>query len=866
MSSTKGPLGRPVALGAGRRMSVATLVALAGVVLTGASALGQEKGQPSNPPADGGLSLPQGVGGRAGLDRKQVKEAPVAIEVPGKDAKALTAAGEAASEAPSLVVGEDDVNLSAFSEPVQLSALVSMLADSLGINIAIKGDVPGTVVFNAPVTVKKEEFLALVDALLEQQGYTITTGAAGFYNVVPVSEVAMNFKSERPSTRVIATPNLKPSALAQAITSQTQGQATLAAGGITYLDDLGVIIVTGTQRKLELVDSLVKQILAECAKQEYLRIELSHVAAPVARQRALELIGAARSVSPAMANVQGGGGGQVTSVPTLDNLADRLSIDPQGNALIFKGVAAEIEHIRRLAVIIDTKSQLQFKRYEVGGAAMQVADLARNRGLGEVTAIEATTASGRGSSRAANLQVGASSPQVSQQTTTMGGGPTMIVDDARGQILYYATDSQHLLMDSLIKELDIQAEEIVIRTYKVRHSKADEVADLILAVLNNESPSAATSSLLPQQSRGSRRSDSFGANAASRREQNQSGSMGASRSASGSTGELSIDGQDVFVVADVKNNQIMVKAAMKQQKDFARLIEKLDLRRPSVYIEATIVSVTWDDTMRLAFETQLINASGKGGLLQTNFGLSSPATGASILDRKVVNPGMSGITSALLQSDYVPIIVNALQTEADAKVLSKPQLLVDDNEFAEIVSLQEQATATTSTTTGNTGTTGGFGGYVTAGTTLNVTPQIAGGGYLRLEYMVELSSFTGEATSVGNIPLPPPKITNTVESASVTVPSDYTVVVGGLTVDSKNKTIAKVPFFGDIPLVGLLFQNRSTGERKTTLYVFLTPRIVRDPADIRLLSLQPKLDVGLPEEGLELRPTLIESSLPHSMK
>jgi type II secretory pathway component GspD/PulD (secretin) len=775
-----------------------------------------------------------------------------------------------ADQSANLVVDENDVNLSAFSEPVQLSALVSMLADSLGINIAIKGDVPGTVVFNAPVTIKKGEFLGLVDALLEQQGYTITQGAAGFYNVVPISEIVMNSKGERPSTKVIATPNIKPTALTAAITSQLGTQAGNAAGGITYLDDLGVIVVTGTQRKLEIVDSLVKMILAEYAKQDYLRIELNHISAPVARQRALDLVGARG----------GGGGGAVpqggqANVPApvagggLDNLGERLSIDPQGNALIFKGVASEIDQIKRVIAIIDTKSMLQFKRYEVGGAAQQVADLARNRGLGEVTTIQSTSQSGAvGRSLSLNNQA---TPQISQQTTAMSGGPTMIVDDSRGQILYYATDSQHTLMDGLIKELDIQAEEIVIRTYKVRHSKADEVAELILAVLRNESPSGGTSSLLPQQSGGSRsRSDSFGNNRSGGTSRSAvgggtSGNSGTRSTGSSTSGELSIDAADAFVVADVKNNQIMVKAPLKQQKDFERLVSKLDLRRPSVYIEATIVSVTWDDTMRLAFETQLINAAGKGGLIQTNFGLSALSDTATIVDPKTISPGLSGLTSALLRSDYVPIAINALQTEADAKVLSKPQLLVDDNEFAEIVSLQEQATASATTSVGNA-TQSGFGGYVTAGTTLSVTPQISGGGYLRLLYNIELSSFTGEGTVQGGVPLPPPKLTNTVSSDSVTVPSDFTVVVGGLTVDTKNKTVVKVPFLGDIPLVGLLFQDRNTGERKTTLYVFLTPRVMRDPADIRLLSVQPKVDVGIPDDGFELKPTMIESSMPESMK
>lgn len=860
-------------MAAGRRTSIALelalMVALAGGVIPN-TAIAQDKGQPKAPgkatnPAPGGAAARAGKGAPPRIQPQIPGKGagkPGEIAIPGKPGSGEE--GAQGNPESALVVGADDVNLSAFSEPVQLSALVSMLADSLGINIAIKGDVPGSVVFNAPVTVKKSEFLELVDALLQQQGYTILNGAAGFYNVVPISEVALDFGGERPATKVIATPNLKPSALTTAITTQLGSQGALVAGGITYLDDLGVIVVTGTQRKLQVVDSLVKQILAEYAKQQYLRIELTHIAAPVARQRALELIGA-QGVRMSAAGAAGGQAVATTSSSaSLDNLADRLTIDPQGNALIFKGVPEEIDQIQRLVAIIDTSSQLQFKRYEVGSAAQQVADLARSRGLGEVTTIESTTVRGvgNGSRNIAGVSIGATGPQITQQTTTLSGGPTMIVDNSRGQILYYATDAQHTLMDSLIKELDIQAEEVVIRTYKIRHSKADEVAQMILAVLRNESPQGATSSLLPQQ--GSRRRDSFGASSTSTTRQNTSASRSES-SGSGASGELSIDDSDAFVVADVKNNQIMVKAPLKQQKDFERLIAKLDLRRPSVYIEATIVSVTWDDSMRLAFETQLINAAGKGGLLQTNFGLSTSGTTATITDPKVISPGLSGLTSALLRSDYVPIAITALQNEASAKVLSKPQLLVDDNENAEIVSLQEQATASSTTSVGTT-TQSGFGGYVQAGTTLNVTPQIAGGGYLRLQYNVELSSFTGEGSVQGGVPLPPPKLTNTVTSDSVTVPSDFTVVVGGLTVDSKNKTVVKVPFFGDLPLVGLLFQDRNTGERKTTLYVFLTPRVVRDPADVRLLSQQPKADVGIPDEGLDLRPTLIESSLPDSMK
>ena len=222
MSSKSWPLGRRAPLGCGRGTSIAFLLtraglARAGVVVGALVGLGlgtasaqDKKGQPNPPP---GATAPE----RLAKDRTAVK--------PNTGAPGKAAAPAGADPAANLVVDENDVNLSAFSEPVQLSALVSMLADSLGINIAIKGDVPGTVVFNAPVTIKKDEFYNLVNELLGQQGYNIVQGVAGFHNVVPVGEISFDTGGTRPSTRVIATPNLKPTALQAAITAQLAGQS-----------------------------------------------------------------------------------------------------------------------------------------------------------------------------------------------------------------------------------------------------------------------------------------------------------------------------------------------------------------------------------------------------------------------------------------------------------------------------------------------------------------------------------------------------------------------------------------------------------------------------------------------------------------
>ncbi|HYE63743.1 MAG TPA: secretin N-terminal domain-containing protein [Phycisphaerales bacterium] len=752
----------------------------------------------------------------------------------------LTPAPEGAGQ-PQNQAGESEmVYLPAFAEPVQLSSLIELVARTLQINVAVQGDVPGTVVFNAPIPVRRNELIPLLDRLLEQQNYTITRDEFGIYTVHPIANIGVQVGDDLSTTRVIRTPNVRPSSLQQAISAHftAAGQPPTK---YTYVDDLGIILATDTPRRLAALERLVDRLVEETGKTSYTRLELRYLAASVARQRALELVGAlaqrtdAGIGQPSQPGVAPAAAGRTGN---LDNLSDRLIVDPQGNALIFRGQPEEIARVQQVLEMIDVPNNLTPKNYAVGTWAASIANIARSRGLGEITTINESAGDAAAAFNQQNLrqQQGLGQGQQGQITS---GGPVMVVDETRGTIIYYATEPQHQQMDALIREIDPQSERVIIGVYKLRNSEAAEVAAVIDAIINN-SQVVGSSPLLPgngQAGSGVGRSSSRVAREQFRNRNNPAGgTRNPATTTQAGEGELSLDGEG-YVVADEANNQILVKAPAGQQREFARLIEKLDQRRAQVYIEAKIVSVTWSDDLRLAFETQLINANGSGGVLNTNFGLSSFATGNDITGVKTVATGLGGLTAAVIKSDQVPIIMHALQTKVNSRILSAPQLLVDDNEEAEIVSVDSQPTATTTQTTGNPSQTS-FGGYEDAGTTLRVTPHISDGGYMGLEYEVILSSFTGSATAN----LPPPKAENRLTANSVTIPADTTVIVGGLNFKSDSLTRAQIPLLGDIPLLGLLFQDRRDNDRTTTLYVFLTPRILRDPTfqDLRILTRGPQ--------------------------
>jgi type II secretory pathway component GspD/PulD (secretin) len=291
------------------------------------------------------------------------------------------------------------------------------------------------------------------------------------------------------------------------------------------------------------------------------------------------------------------------------------------------------------------------------------------------------------------------------------------------------------------------------------------------------------------------------------------------------------------------------------QAEFRRLIQTIDKRRPQVFIEAKILAVTWTDDMRLAFETQIINAGGSEGLFQTNFGLSE--AGDSITDPREPNPNLLGATAAVIRSNYVPIVIHALQRNVNGRILASPQLMVDNNTEATIASVESQPTTTVSQ--GGETTEVSFGGFEDAGPSLTVTPRINPSGFVTLDYELELSNFVGQ----GSDGIPPAKQNRSV-SQSVTIPSDSTIIVGGITIENDTDTRVRVPLLGSIPILGYLFSDTNWNNSKTTLYVFITPKILYEPSitDYELLTEGPRRIAELDDDVPDLETFMVRVMVP----
>jgi general secretion pathway protein D len=188
------------------------------------------------------------------------------------------------------------------------------------------------------------------------------------------------------------------------------------------------------------------------------------------------------------------------------------------------------------------------------------------------------------------------------------------------------------------------------------------------------------------------------------------------------------------------------------------------------------------------------------------------------------------------------VVIRALQTNTRARLMSAPQLLVNDNGRGKLQSVSQEPFAEI-LDTGTTQSRTGLGGLAQAGTTISVEPHISEGDYLQLSYSIELSNFTGGGTAG----LPPPSQKNSVDS-TVTVPDGSTIVVGGLRVKNFRETKDSIPFINMIPFADWVFGSRTKGQNDLTLFVFIRPVILRDDKfeDLKHLSERALKDVGLP--------------------
>lgn len=294
-----------------------------------------------------------------------------------------------------------------------------------------------------------------------------------------------------------------------------------------------------------------------------------------------------------------------------------------------------------------------------------------------------------------------------------------------------------------------------------------------------------------------------------------------------------------FALADItlqpapELNAIVMRGSPAAIAEMDALIAELDQRRPQVMIEAVIVEVTGDLAEQLGVQLGLGGAAVQTG----SAGGTSFSTGGISLRQILVALGApaafsmapEGASAVIRGGDDFSVLIQALSSSTRANLLSTPSITTLDNQPAEIVVGQTVPFKTGSfTTEGNT--TNPFTTIVRedVGITLRVIPRIHNGDVIRLEVSQEVSSLVN-ANLAGAVDL----ITNR-RSIETTVLADngQTIVLGGLISDDRLSANSQVPLLGDIPVLGRAFRSNRESITRKTLFIFLRPTILRDPADV----------------------------------
>tara|TARA_B100001540_G_scaffold250713_1_gene226744 strand:+ start:722 stop:2791 length:2070 start_codon:yes stop_codon:yes gene_type:complete len=485
----------------------------------------------------------------------------------------------------------------------------------------------------------------------------------------------------------------------------------------------------------------------------------------------------------------------VTQVIRLDNISAAKLIPvlrplvPQqahmaayapSNAIIISDVSANIERIRGIIERMDRSAVQQTDIIKLRHAvAEDVVDM-----LGKLSKSEAKAAGG-------------TEPEV-----------LLVADDRTNSVLVNGDELERSRIRSLIHHLDTPLQQSGnVKVIYLEYADATEIAEVLTKVMQNI-------------------------------EQLESSEAGkpARANSSGST-----------IEADAGTNALIITAATDEMAALEAVIARLDIRRAQVLVEAIIVEMTVTDGQELGLQWLFAEENGFYGSNIDAQDARARTIGAAVLppdsDSGAEDFDLGNLAGALAQTagttlgwgtlddDFsMTVILNALEEQDNANILSTPSLLTLDNQEAFITVGQEVPFVTGSFT--NTGSGDGVQNPFqtiereNVGITLTVTPQINEGDAVVLDIQQEVSSVIvggSVITGASDVVTSERKI-----QTKVLARDGRVVVLGGLIKDDVKERQQKVPILGDIPFLGRLFRNDSVGIEKTNLLIFIRPTVIRD--------------------------------------
>ncbi len=304
--------------------------------------------------------------------------------------------------------------------------------------------------------------------------------------------------------------------------------------------------------------------------------------------------------------------------------------------------------------------------------------------------------------------------------------------------------------------------------------------------------------------------------------------------------EVQRDGdQGVRIIADESNNAVLVLATPREYESIEEVLVKLDIMPLQVLIEASIIEVTLNDTLRYGVQHFLNTGDigiAKSGSSQLTIG-TTPGAVASEFATTTLGGPLTGGFSFVVGGGNTRTVIDALSAITEVNVVSNPQVMVLDNQTAKLQVGDEVPILTRfiDTTLAVDPRTVNSVEYRQTGVTLEVIPRVNVSGLVTLEIGQEVSDVTQPAAAAA---IQSPTIRQRRIVSSVAVRSAETIALGGLIREQKVTGNQGIPVLHEIPILGALFGRKINDVTRTELLVLITPRVVRNAVEARDATLE----------------------------
>jgi general secretion pathway protein D len=445
------------------------------------------------------------------------------------------------------------------------------------------------------------------------------------------------------------------------------------------------------------------------------------------------------------------------------------------------------------------------------------------------------------------------------------GRVRFIANTRLGAILVVASNPSYIpRAQSWIRRLDARASgtEPQLHIYQVQNRTAGELAGILQSMFSQEMKvvRSTTRNVSPKFKQVSFGSDATKSSTGTSDPTMQAGlgkipdPMGASRSPNNDLDGQPTDMVDnnatsstgaepmMKIVADDTKNSLLIMANDRDYQRVIRVVQGLDVVASQVLIEAVIAEVSLNDDLQFGLQWQF----AKNGTPTATF--SNAVTGG-------VAAAFPGFNYAVNTAN-IAATLSALNAITHVNVISTPSLMVLDNKTARL-QIGDQVPITTQSATSTVTSQTAIVNSITmqdTGVILSVTPRINESGRVQLDIEQEVSSVVKTTTS--NIDSP--TIQQRRVKTTVVVNDGEVLALGGMIQDNASKSSSQLPILGDIPGLGAVFSNRKDSVAKTELVILITPKVVRDGTESRLVTeeYRRKMNVYMPHASTRQRAPL----------